>query len=73
MIVDILRNVNLFVDGRGYAGRIDECIPPKLTVKTEDFRAGGMDGTVEIDQGLRRSRPRCRRPASTARCSSSGA
>ena len=52
MIVDILRNISLFVDGRGYAGQVDECIPPKLTVKTEDFRAGGMDGTVEIDQGL---------------------
>ena len=52
MIVDILRNISLFVDGRGYAGQVDECIPPKLTVKTEDFRAGGMDGMVEIDQGL---------------------
>lgn len=52
MIVDILRNINMFVDGRGYAGQVDEVIVPKLTIKTEDFRAGGMDGVVEIDQGM---------------------
>ena len=52
MIVDILRNVNLFVDGRGYAGQVDMVQLPKLTVKTEEFRAGGMDGVVELDQGL---------------------
>ena len=49
---NILRNVTLFVDGRGYAGAVDEFSPPKLTVKTEEFRAGGMDAPVEIDQGL---------------------
>ena len=52
MIVDILRNVNMFVDGNGYVGRIDEVVLPKLTVKTEEFRAGGMDAPVEIDQGM---------------------
>lgn len=52
MIVDILRNVNAFVDGTGYIGRIDEVMLPKLTVKTEEFRAGGMDAPVEIDQGM---------------------
>ena len=51
-ITDILRNCNLFVDGRGYAGRLDEVVPPKLTVKTEEFRAGGMDAPVELDQGM---------------------
>lgn len=52
MIQDILRNLNLFVDGRGYAGRVDELTPPKLAVKTEEHRAGGMDAPVEIDMGL---------------------
>lgn len=51
-ITDILRNCNLIVDGRGYAGRLDEVVPPKLTVKTEEFRAGGMDAPVELDQGM---------------------
>ena len=52
MIVDILRNMNLFVDGRGYAGVVKELKPPKLTVKTEELRAGGLDAPVEIDMGL---------------------
>lgn len=48
----ILKNFNLFVDGRGYAGRVDEVTPPKLTIKTEEFRAGGMDAPIEIDMGM---------------------
>ena len=51
-IKNVLRNINLFVDGRGYAGQVDEFDPPKLTVQTEEYRAGGMDGPVEIDLGL---------------------
>lgn len=52
MIIDILRNVNLFVDGRGYAGRVQMVQLPTLTVATEEHRAGGMDAPVEIDMGL---------------------
>lgn len=52
MIPRKLKNFNLFVDGRGYAGRIEELALPKLTVKTEEFRAGGMDAAVELDMGM---------------------
>lgn len=52
MIPKILKNFNAFVDGRGYAGRVDEVVLPKLTVKTEEHRAGGMDAPVEIDMGM---------------------
>lgn len=48
----ILKNMNLFVDGRGYAGRVDEIQLPKLTLKTEEHRAGGMDLPVEVDLGM---------------------
>ena len=48
----VLKNMNLFVDGRGYAGRIDEIELPKLTIKSEEHRAGGMDLPVEIDLGM---------------------
>ena len=48
----VLKNMNLFVDGRGYAGRVDEIELPKLTLKTEEHRAGGMDVPVEIDLGM---------------------
>jgi hypothetical protein len=40
------------VDGRGYAGKVEEITLPKLTVKTDEFRAGGMDCPVEIDMGM---------------------
>ena len=48
---DVLKNLNCFVDGRGYAGTIEEFTPPKLTLKTEDFQAGGMAGAVELTMG----------------------
>ena len=48
----ILKNMNLFVDGRGYAGRVDEIELPKLTLKTEEHRAGGMDLPIEVDLGM---------------------
>lgn len=47
-----LKNMNLYVDGKGYAGRIEEVTLPKLTIKTEDYRAGGMDAPIEIDLGM---------------------
>lgn len=48
---DIRKNLNLYVDGRGYAGQIGEFNAPKLQLKTEDFRAGGMHGDVELTMG----------------------
>jgi P2 family phage contractile tail tube protein len=48
----VLKNFALFVDGRGYAGRVDEVTLPKLTLKTEEHRAGGMDAPVELDMGM---------------------
>ena len=52
MLPKILRNFNVFVDGRGYAGKIDEITLPKLTIKTEEYRSGGMDLPVSIDMGM---------------------
>jgi P2 family phage contractile tail tube protein len=48
----VLRGFNLFVDGKGYAGKVEELELPKLTLKTEEFRAGGMDAPVELDMGM---------------------
>lgn len=47
----ILKNFNLFVDGRGYAGNADNVKPPDLALSTEDYRGGGMDAPVKIDMG----------------------
>lgn len=52
MLNDILKNMNLFVDGRGYAGNVEELTPPKLTLKTDEFRNGGMDAPVEVEMGM---------------------
>jgi P2 family phage contractile tail tube protein len=48
----VLKNINLFVDGRGHAGEIDEYSPPDLTLTTEDYRGGGMDAPVAIEMGM---------------------
>ena len=52
MMPKILKNFNLFVDGRGYVGRCEDVTPPKLNIKTEEFRAGGLDSPVSIDMGM---------------------
>lgn len=49
---DVLKNLNLFVDGRGYAGQIDEYNAPDLSLTTEDFRGGGMDAPIALDMGM---------------------
>ena len=51
-VARLLKNISLFVDGRGYAGKVDSFTPPKLTVKTEEHRAGGMDAPIEVDMGM---------------------
>lgn len=48
----ILKNFNLYVDGRGYAGNVDEVQLPSLAIIGEDHRAGGMDAAVELDMGM---------------------
>ncbi|MCD6527000.1 MAG: phage major tail tube protein [Desulfuromonas sp.] len=52
MLPEILKNFSLFVEGRGYAGRVDEVTLPKLTRKMEEYRAGGMNAPVELDMGM---------------------
>ena len=47
-----LKQFNVFVDGRGYAGRCEEIQLPKLSRKMLEYIAGGMLGPVDIDMGL---------------------
>ena len=49
---DVLKNLTLWVDGRGMAGQVQEVNPPKLTLQTEDFRGGGMAAPVKITMGM---------------------
>lgn len=45
-------NWNFFIEGAGYQGRAEEVVLPKLTRKTEEYRAGGMNAPVELDMGM---------------------
>lgn len=47
-----LKDFRHYIDGQGYAGVIPEVGLPKLALKTEDWRAGGMLGPLKIDMGL---------------------
>ncbi len=48
---EILKNFNAFVDGKGYAGQVEEFEPPKVALTTEEFRAGGMAAPIDITMG----------------------
>lgn len=48
----LVRNFGVFIDGRGYIGRADEVELPKLTIKSEEYRGGGMDAPSEQDMGM---------------------
>ncbi|SED12339.1 hypothetical protein SAMN05216178_6327 [Pseudomonas saponiphila] len=52
MIPETLANMNLFVDGVSFQGDVPSLTLPKLTLKTEEHRAGGMDLPVELDMGM---------------------
>jgi P2 family phage contractile tail tube protein len=47
-----LINLNVYVEGAGYLGRIGEFEQPKLAIATDDWRGGGMLGPVKQDMGL---------------------
>lgn len=49
---DVRKALSLFVDGKGYAGQIEEFNAPKLALKLEEFRAGGMNAPIDLDMGM---------------------
>jgi hypothetical protein len=48
----VLKNFNLTLDGYGFAGELEEVQLPELTLKTEDFGGGGMDGSIKVEMGM---------------------
>ncbi|MBF8705098.1 MULTISPECIES: phage major tail tube protein [Pseudomonas putida group] len=52
MIPETLANMNLFVDGISFQGDVPSLTLPKLTLKMEEHRPGGMDMPIEMDQGM---------------------
>jgi len=49
---DVLKNLNVFVNGIGYAGQVEDYTPPKLVLKTEEFKGGGMFAPLELTMGM---------------------
>lgn len=49
---DVLKNFNVFVDGKGFAGQTEEFNAPELALKLEEWRAGGMDIPVDLEMGM---------------------
>lgn len=47
-----LKDMNLYGDGESWKGEIAEVTIPKLAIKLEDWRGGGMIGPVPVDMGL---------------------
>lgn len=52
-----LKNLNLFLDGQTHIGIVAEVTIPKVALKTEEWRGGGMIGSIDIDQGLDKIEP----------------
>ncbi|MBX8475411.1 phage major tail tube protein [Pseudomonas cichorii] len=52
MIPQVLFNLNLFVDGVSFNGDVTSLTLPKMTLKMEEHRAGGMDAPIEMDMGM---------------------
>lgn len=49
---DVIKNQNLYADGRGYAGQLQEFTPPVLELLIEKVRLGGMDAPVPLTMGM---------------------
>lgn len=51
MLPHKLKDFNLFGDGNSWQGQIPSVTLPELARAVEEYRAGGMDGPVELDMG----------------------
>lgn len=48
----VLKNMNTFYNGESFAGVVPEVTVPALARKMENYRGGGMDGTIALDLGM---------------------
>ncbi|GLS27370.1 phage major tail tube protein [Marinibactrum halimedae] len=52
IIPKVLKNFNLFVDGNGFAGLVEQVTLPKLSLKMSDIYNGGMDAPIDLEMGM---------------------
>lgn len=51
MLPDTVKDWNLFIEGRGMAGKAEETTLPALKRIMESYQGGGMAGPVKLDMG----------------------
>ena len=51
MIADILFDLNLYIDGLGYAGKIKDLKLPAIKNKMMGYQAGGMAAEIDVPMG----------------------
>lgn len=49
----IVRGLNVFVDGRSHAGVLEKAKLPVIELETEEHRGGGMDLSVDVETGMK--------------------
>ena len=47
-----LKKLNVFLNGDNWVGVAEDFTPPKLSRKFENYRGGGMSGSVGVDMGF---------------------
>lgn len=52
MLPRTLKNFTAYIDGRGFIGRVETVKLPDLNIKSDEFRAGGMDAPIDLDMGM---------------------
>ena len=50
-IQHVLTNMTLFVDGRGYAGKVSELKPPTIKPMVREYKAGGLSAPYPYPMG----------------------
>lgn len=51
-LASVLKDMMLFNEGQNYLGKVKSVKLPTLSRKFEEYRGGGMNGSVKTDQGL---------------------
>ncbi|SHH06592.1 phage major tail tube protein [Bradyrhizobium erythrophlei] len=51
---NIFQDFTVWIQDIGKIGEAPEFQPPEIQIETEDFRGGGMDGTIEMPMGIQK-------------------
>ncbi|WP_342307889.1 phage major tail tube protein [Pseudomonas fluorescens] len=52
MIPEMLTNCAMFLDDVSFSGDVPSMTLPKLAIKSEEYRGGGMSGPIDLPTGL---------------------